>query len=165
MARVISLVSYPFLPAKVGGQKGVALFNKYFSRYHELICVTTEKNDPSAAEGYQVMNILSNSPLRYINFFYFFTLRRIIRDKQATHLILEHPYYGWLGILLKWFGGVKLIVHSHNIEGLRRPQALIWQGLEAVQNSNGVPRYGKRGFLSWTKSGKWHFSTGFALRS
>jgi len=119
MARVISLVSYPFLPAKVGGQKGVALFNKYFSRYHDLICVTTKKNDPSAAEGYQVMNILSNSPLRYINFFYFFTFRRIIMDNQATHLILEHPYYGWLGILLKWFCGVKLIVHSHNIEGLR----------------------------------------------
>jgi len=71
MAKIISLVSYPFLPAKVGGQKGVALFNKYFSRYHELICVTTKKNDPSAAEGYQVLNILSNSQLRYINFFYF----------------------------------------------------------------------------------------------
>jgi len=119
MAKVISLVSYPFLPAKVGGQKGVALFNKYFSQYHELICVTTKKNDPSAAAGYEVLNILSNSPLRYINFFYFFTLRKIIKQNQATHLILEHPYYGWLGILLKWFCGIKLVLHSHNIEGLR----------------------------------------------
>ncbi|MBS1600120.1 MAG: glycosyltransferase [Bacteroidetes bacterium] len=119
MAKIISLVSYPFLPAKVGGQKGVALFNKYFSRYHELTCVTTKKNDPTAAEGYHVLNILSNSPLRYVNIFYFFTLRKIIKEKQATHLILEHPYYGWLGILLKWFCGVKLVLHSHNIEGLR----------------------------------------------
>jgi hypothetical protein len=119
MAKIISLVSYPFLPAKVGGQKGVALFNKYFSQYHELICVTTKKNDPAAAEGYKVLNILSNAPYRYINVFYFFTLRKIIRENHATHLILEHPYYGWLGILLKWFCGVKLILHSHNIEGLR----------------------------------------------
>jgi glycosyltransferase involved in cell wall biosynthesis len=118
MATIISIVSYPFLPAKVGGQKGVALFNKYFSNYHQLICVTTKNNDPAAAD-YEVLNILSNSPARYINFFYFFLLRRIIKEKHATHIILEHPYYGWLGILLKWFCGVKLIVHSHNIEGLR----------------------------------------------
>jgi hypothetical protein len=83
------------------------------------LCVTTEKNDPAAAEGYKVLNILSNSPLRYINFFYFFTLRKIIRRNAATHLVLEHPYYGWLGVLLKWFCGVKLVVHSHNLEGLR----------------------------------------------
>ena len=119
MAIVVSIVSYPFLPARVGGQKGVALFNKYFSRYHSLICVTTKKNDPAAAEGYEVLNVLSNSPVRYINFFYFFTLHKIIKKRKATHIILEHPYYGWLGVLLKWFSGVKLISHSHNIEGLR----------------------------------------------
>jgi len=119
MANVISLVSYPFLPAKVGGQKGVALFNKYFSRYHKLICVTTKKNDPTAAEGYEVMNTLSNSKFRYINIFYFFTIRKIIREKKATHLIIEHPYYGWLGMLLKLFCRIKLVVHSHNMEGLR----------------------------------------------
>ena len=119
MATVISIVSYPFLPAKVGGQRGIALFNKYFSHYHQLICVTTRKNDPRAAEGYEVLNILSDSSLRYINILYFFKIRNIIRKYRATHLLLEHPYYGWLGVLLKWFAGVKLIVHSHNLEGLR----------------------------------------------
>lgn len=34
-------------------------------------------------------------------------------------MLIEHPYYGWLGWMLKRFTGVKLIVHSHNIEGLR----------------------------------------------
>jgi len=119
MATVLSLVSYPFLPAKTGGQRGVAVFYKYFACHHQVICVTTERNDPSAAEGYEVLNILSNSPLRYINLFYFFTLRKIIRERKASHLILEHPYYGWLGVLLKWGCRVKLVVHSHNLEGLR----------------------------------------------
>jgi len=126
MATVISIVSYPFLPARVGGQKGVALFSKYFSRHLRLVCVTTKKNDPSAAEGYEVRNILSNSPLRYINLFYFFTFRRIIRETGATHVMLEHPYYGWLGILLKWICDVRLIVHSHNIEGLRWKMLKKW---------------------------------------
>jgi UDP-N-acetylglucosamine:LPS N-acetylglucosamine transferase len=119
MATVVSIISYPFLPAKVGGQKGVALFNKYFSKYHQLICVTTKKNKAAAAEGYPVMNILSNSKFRYINIFYFFLIRKIIRQNRASHLLIEHPYYGWLGILIKKFCGVKLIVHSHNMEGLR----------------------------------------------
>jgi UDP-N-acetylglucosamine:LPS N-acetylglucosamine transferase len=119
MSTVVSIVSYPFLPAKVGGQKGVALFNKYFSKYHHLICVTTKKNEAAAAEGYEVLNVLSNSKLRYINIFYFFLIRKIIRQNKASHLLLEHPYYGWLGILIKKFCGVKLIVHSHNMEGLR----------------------------------------------
>jgi polysaccharide biosynthesis protein PslH len=116
---IISLVSYPFLPARSGGQKGIALFYKYFSRYHSVTIVTTQKNQPSFADGYAVVNSLSNSPLRYINPFTFFTIRKQIREKKATHLILEHPYYGWLGFLLKTFCSVRLVVHSHNMEGNR----------------------------------------------
>src|SRR5450432_551623 len=116
---IISLVSYPFLPARSGGQKGIALFYKYFSKYHQVTIVTTEKNRPELAEGYKLVNILGNSKLRYINPFIFFTIRKLILAQKASHLILEHPYYGWLGILLKKFCAVKLVVHSHNIEGNR----------------------------------------------
>jgi glycosyltransferase involved in cell wall biosynthesis len=54
-----------------------------------------------------------------MNPFLFFPIRKLIREKKITHLILEHPYYGWLGLLLKYFCGVKLIIHSHNIENQR----------------------------------------------
>lgn len=121
--RLASLVSYKILPPVLGGQKGIALFNKYISRHVPFTCISTRNNDPRAAEGYEVLNILSNSTSRYINVFYFFTIRKIIRRLQITHLVLEHPYYGWLGLLLKWFTGVSLVIHSHNIEGLR------WQTL------------------------------------
>ena len=117
--KILSLVSYKFLPPDMGGQKGIAFFNRYLSKQTNLTCVTIKDNSQSLSEGYPVMNILSNNPTRYINPLYFFTLSRIIKDEKITHLILEHPYYGWLGILLKWFCKVKLIVHSHNIESLR----------------------------------------------
>jgi len=116
---IISLVSYPFLPAKSGGQKGIALFYKYFSVHHAITIVTTRQNQSAFAEGYELTPILSDSPARYINPLLFFTLRKLIREKKATHLILEHPYYGWLGILLKKFCGIRLIIHSHNLEGNR----------------------------------------------
>jgi glycosyltransferase involved in cell wall biosynthesis len=119
MATVLTLVPYPFLPARVGGQRGVALFYKYFSRFYTVICVTTRNNEPRSAEGFEVRNILSPSPLRYINPLLFFRMRRLIRQEKVTHLILEHPYYGWLGVLLKWTSPVRLVIHSHNLEGLR----------------------------------------------
>lgn len=119
MCVIVSLVSYSFLPPKVGGQKNVALFYKYLSRHLKLICVTTKENDVAAAEGYEVLPILSTSSFRYINPFYFSKLKKILKEKKATHLLIEHPYYGWLAYLLKQSLKIPLIIHSHNIEGLR----------------------------------------------
>ena len=128
--KVLSLVSYKFLPPDMGGQKGIAFFNRYLSKKLSLTCVTIKNNSQLLAEGYVIKNILSNSPFRYINIFYFFSLKDIIRKQKITHLIIEHPYYGWLGILLKWFCSVNLIVHSHNIEALRfKSMGKWWWGI------------------------------------
>jgi glycosyltransferase involved in cell wall biosynthesis len=43
----------------------------------------------------------------------------LVQQLQITHLLLEHPYFGWLGLLVQWATGVKLVVHSHNIENTR----------------------------------------------
>jgi glycosyltransferase involved in cell wall biosynthesis len=118
MANVLSLVSYKIFPAKLGGQKGIAFFYKYFSSYQNITCVTIKDNDPHYA-NYKVLNILSNSKLRYINIYYFFLLRRIIKEHKISHLIIEHPYFGWLGIMLRKYCKIKLITHSHNIEAQR----------------------------------------------
>lgn len=117
--QILSLVPYQVFPPDMGGQKGIALFNRYLAKHVNLYCVTTKANRNFSAEGYPIKNILSNSPVRYTNLLYFFKLRRIIRQEMVTHLIIEHPYYGWLGMLLKQFCRLKLVVHSHNIESLR----------------------------------------------
>ncbi len=127
---ILSLVPYKFLPPNMGGQKGIAFFNRYLSKHVSLKCVTIKENSETLTEGYPIKNILSNITTRYINPFYFFTLSRIIREEKITHLIIEHPYYGWLGILLKWFCKIKLIVHSHNIESLRfKSMGKWWWGI------------------------------------
>ena len=118
MANVLSIVSYKIFPAKFGGQKGIANFNKYLSKFHNLYCVTIKDNSPSAA-SYTVINKLSNGKFRYINIFYFGLIKKIIREYNISHIILEHPYYGWLGVLLQRFCKIKLIIHSHNIEAER----------------------------------------------
>jgi len=117
--KALSIAPYPFLPPKMGGQKGIALFNHYLSSFVELHCVTTSANQVSGTEGYPVLPVLGNNKMRYINPFLFFRLKRLIKKLGITHLILEHPYYGWLGVLLKRFCTIKLVVHSHNIEANR----------------------------------------------
>jgi polysaccharide biosynthesis protein PslH len=118
MANVLSIVTYKIFPAKLGGQKGIALFNEYFSKEQRLFCFTVKDNGPSLAP-YPVFNLLSNKSSRYINVFYFGSIKKIIRENKISHLILEHPYYGWMVYLLRYFCPLKVIVHSHNIEAER----------------------------------------------
>jgi glycosyltransferase involved in cell wall biosynthesis len=119
MAVVISIVPYKFLPPKIGGQKGIALFNQYFSKYVKLVCITVKSNENEYANGYDAIAVFPASQLRYINLFTVFTLSHLIKKKKATHILIEHPYLGWMAFLLTKMTSTKLIVHSHNIEGLR----------------------------------------------
>ncbi|HTN07636.1 glycosyltransferase family 4 protein [Agriterribacter sp.] len=119
MTNVLSIVSYRFLPALMGGEKSISTFNNHLAKLVNLSCVTVKKAEVPPAAGYDILPLLSNSIIRYINPFYFFVVKKIILQKEITHIILEHPYYGWLGIALQKALGIKLVIHSHNIEALR----------------------------------------------
>jgi glycosyltransferase involved in cell wall biosynthesis len=114
--RIVSIIPYKILPARLGGEKGIALFNEYISALIPITAIGTRNNEIAEAKNYEILNILSNSRLRYINIFLYFTIRSLIKREQATHLLIEHPYYGWLAWLLKKTMAITWVVHSHNIE-------------------------------------------------
>ena len=103
----------------MGGQKGIASFYEALEKELAVTLVSTQNNGTPEGKISQFLPVLSKSRMRYVNPFLFFKLRRIIKSNQSKVLILEHPYLGWLGAMLKWFCGVKLVVHSHNIESQR----------------------------------------------
>ena len=115
--RILSIVPYQVFPAVMGGQKGIALFYKYLNQLVSLTILTVKKNDSEKA--YQIIPTLSNSSLRYVNPFLYFTINGICKKQEITHLLFEHPYYAWLISVLKNFSSIKIIVHSHNIESER----------------------------------------------
>lgn len=117
--RILSIIPYKILPAKLGGEKGIAVFNEYLARQVDLTGVTTENNDPALAKSYTLLNFLSNNKSRYGNVFLLNKIKEIIQQRRITHLITEHPYYGWLAAMLRKATGVTWIVHSHNIEYMR----------------------------------------------
>lgn len=114
--RVISIVPYKILPARLGGEKGIAVFNEYVGREVSITAIGTKNNEASEAKNYSFHPILSNSRIRYMNLFLYFTVRKYIREQKATHLLIEHPYYGWLAWLIKKTMKITWVVHSHNIE-------------------------------------------------
>jgi hypothetical protein len=119
MINVLGIVSYKFLPPKMGGQKCIAFFYNFLGKKLPFTTVTTKDNLVDDSYNFEVLNILGTSKLRYINLFYFSRIRKIVKAKQITHIIIEHPYLCWLGILLQRSCKVKLLIHSHNIEAIR----------------------------------------------
>ncbi|SDE01293.1 glycosyltransferase family 4 protein [Niabella drilacis] len=120
MIKIASLVPYKIVPPVTGGEKAVYYFWKHLAAGSALTCFTVVENEPLSAL-YSTAPVLGSSrnKFRYLNPLLFFRLRRLLREQGIRYLVLEHPYFGWLGILLQRFAGIKLIVRSHNIEGLR----------------------------------------------
>ena len=70
MNRIVSIIPYKVLPARLGGEKGIALFTEYLAREIPITAVSTKNNDALAARGYTMLNIFSNSKSRYANIFF-----------------------------------------------------------------------------------------------
>lgn len=113
---IISIVPYKILPAKLGGEKGIALFNEYLGKELSVTAISTQNNESRLAQNYQLLPWLSNSRLRYLNPLLFFRIRKLLKARKATHLLIEHPYYGWLAWLIRLSYPITWVVHSHNIE-------------------------------------------------
>lgn len=130
--RVLSIVPYQVLPARLGGEKGIALFNQYLGKKLELVVISTKNNEARYAENYTILPELSVSRIRYINIALYFRLRRLIREHKISHLLIEHPYYGWLAWLIRRTSSVQWVVHSHNIEFMRSRSIgrWWWKGLK-----------------------------------
>jgi len=116
--KILSIAAYKFIPANDGGKRAIYFFETYLAGHFDVEIITTGDNKPGK-EAFVVNGLLGTSKWRYINFLLFFTLYKKIKREGITILLLEQVYFGWLGILLKLFTGIKLLVRHHNIESLR----------------------------------------------
>jgi polysaccharide biosynthesis protein PslH len=123
MEKILSVVWYKILPAKYGGQKGIALFNKYLSKEIELVCLCSKNNEQTSEVNYKLIPELPVSKTQFLNPFCWYKIISTVKKEKITHLILEHPYHGIAGWFAKKVYGIKLIVHSHNIEAKRFKEA------------------------------------------
>jgi polysaccharide biosynthesis protein PslH len=113
------LAPYNVYPARTGGKKFIALFHQYLAKVLPVEFISVSDNDMPIAFQKSFHGVLGNSKFRYANPFLFFKLRKIIKQKKITDLIIVHPYFGWLAWLLKKNTGISLSLLSHNIESVR----------------------------------------------
>lgn len=116
MRRVLSLVWYKVLPPVFGGQRGIALFSEYLSRHVHLHMLCADDNETTGGEHYVVDNRIPRGKWQFTGTKVSRLLKDVLSQDQFSHLILEHPYHGLIGVKLARQCMLKLIVHAHNIE-------------------------------------------------
>ncbi len=127
---ITGLIPYSVFPARMGGQKGIALFYRYLGEMTNLNLVVPSVSDRPNGYPATIFPILGKGIRRYINPLLYGRVKKVLKDTSSSVLIIEHPYLGWLGYLLKKGAHVKLVVHSHNIESLRfKSTGKWWWGL------------------------------------
>ncbi len=141
MTKILSVVWYKVLPPQFGGQKGIAQFNDFLSDFFPLTCICSSNNIPSGKEKYTVKPVLPVSRLQVLSPRAWMKVIKELRSDRYTHVIIEHCYYGLLGIFLKKYYHQFLVIHSHNIEYLRfREMGRLWwpllYWLERISHKN-----------------------------
>ena len=103
----------------MGGQKCVAEFYKHLARYTKLILVASKENKTTLEDGYTVLPFLYNHWQGLRNVCYLYKLTKLIKEQEIDIIILEHSYFGWLGLIVSWLTKKPVVIRSHNIEAVR----------------------------------------------
>lgn len=114
--KILSIVPYAILPYQSGGQKSIALFNEYLGQTCELTVIGTRGNDVQLASNYQLLPWMKDGSIKFFDVFLLFKLIPYIRKNNIDTVIMEHPYLGWMGYVLRKTTRIKWVVHTHNIE-------------------------------------------------
>lgn len=117
---VLALISYRVLPALMGGQKCIASFYDALSNESNITLAVAKENVTTL--GYNkidIQNFLYNHWIGILNLRYIYRLVKIIKTKEINTIIVEHSYFGWLGLILKKFTKTNLVLRMHNIESFR----------------------------------------------
>ncbi len=126
---ILGIISYPVFPAQMGGQKCVEGFYKQLSTQTKLVLAVSKQNRTDSIPEAHTENFLFDHWKGLLNIVYLIRLIRLIRKQKIDIIIVEHSYFGWLGLLLRFFTGKKLVIRSHNIEAyrFRDLQRLFWK--------------------------------------
>lgn len=125
MAKLLSVVWYNIFPARFGGQKGIAEFSQYLSSYIPLHMICS-KNNEATDQPFSIERILPTRKNQFLRASTYRLLDQSITKEDITHLLIEHPYYGWHGIRLAKKHHIPLIIRSHNIEYKRFKEMGKW---------------------------------------
>ncbi len=116
---ILAIVSYRVFPAVMGGQKCVDGFYRALSQHCTVWIAAEKSNADSPVGNARVLPFLYQHKTGIANIRWVYRLYQLIKKESIDLIIIEHSYFGWLGILLRRLSGKKFVIRSHNIETLR----------------------------------------------
>jgi len=116
---VLGIVSYKVFPAHMGGQKYIADYYAELSKHAKLVLAVSRDNTVDRFSPYKVLPFLFNHWFGPLNIIYVYKLYQIIRKEKINVILIDHTYFGWLGVILQFLTNKKLVIKSANIESLR----------------------------------------------
>ncbi len=119
--KIFALVSYPFLPAKTGGEISTFQLLQHLGKEHQVKVFTVDPYTPINTNefSFEILFGMRFKPWRYLNIFLPFLLTKQIKQHNSDIIFLDQPFMGWMIPVLKIFTRKKVFVRCHNIEYLR----------------------------------------------
>ncbi len=116
---VLGIVSYKVFPAQMGGQKHIVDFYNHLSAQTDIVLVTSKENGNTGEHPYPVLPFLYNHWKGILNLRYIFRLKKLVQQHNMDVICIEHSYFGWMGMLLRWLTKKPFVIRSQNIEAHR----------------------------------------------
>jgi len=118
---VLGIVSFKVFPALMGGQKYIVEYYQELAKQTKVVLAVSKDNKEAipTEKGLDVLPFLFNHWYGFLNIFYCFKLIQIIKKEQIDVIIIDHSYFGWLGLILRFLTGKKLVIKSANLEAFR----------------------------------------------
>jgi len=116
---VLGIISYQVFPAKMGGQKCAASFYSHLAKLTPVTLAVSKENAGAVNADANVFPFLYHHKQGIRNLRYIYRLQKLIKERNIDVVCIEHSYFGWMGILLRWLTKKPFVVHSHNIEAKR----------------------------------------------
>jgi glycosyltransferase involved in cell wall biosynthesis len=119
---ILALVPYQIFPVTNGGRKAIAYLLNALSNERDILVGTVPENTKETSQvslglnWLQFVHPFSSSFLRYFHPYGYFALKKIAQKEKISWVWVEHPYMGWMAILLKKSLGVQMLVRAHNVE-------------------------------------------------
>lgn len=116
MKKVLAIAPYAYLPFASGGQKFIAKFLEHLGDLVDLRVVSVASNDTSLIRNYIHIPLMKAGFSRYMDRSLISKIAAIIEADKCEWLICEHPYLAWLVFAIRKRTGVKIYIHTHNVE-------------------------------------------------
>lgn len=124
--KIVSLVWFKIIPAKYGGQKGIAQFEEHLAKHFQLTCICSSDNEKLSDSGLKLLPVIPPGKKQFIDPFTTIKILRTIKKEKAELLLLEHPYHALIALAAKKTFNIHLVLHEHNIEYARFKQMEKW---------------------------------------